>query len=79
MDTTKAAKRTREAYIPTTLAERSKDGKGLSHAAWLLDMVAEGRTKNDGQANRWLAWAQCLLNSGGVADLAQLKILNKFA
>lgn len=64
---------------PTRLA----DGKGLAHALYMLDRVAEaevdGKPMGENKAMRWLGYAQAMLVYEGFGALDAMKETNRAA
>lgn len=81
MDPKEAARKTLEVtgLNPLTYqVARNSNGMGTAHALWMLDEIING-SMSIGKANRWLAWAQCLLVSHHHASLEDVKTANKEA
>lgn len=57
----------------------SEKGDTPQHAMWLLSEVVNNEDMKNDKANRWLAWAQCLLTVYGFITLEDCKQINKEA
>lgn len=55
--------------------ERSQDGTGVNHAAWMLQQIEEGEVCGQ-KAHRWLGYAQAILVTSHYVDLEDCKRIN---
>ena len=78
MDTIKASCTILNTLGSAVKAEKNCDGKGINHATWMLEGIAEGYIQYD-KAQRWLGYAQGLLVSDGIMVLGEMKDINRKA
>jgi len=75
MDVRKAACSLINALESEVEAKRDDEGKGLSHAAWMLEGIEKGYIQHE-KAHRWLGYIQGLMVTNGVVTLKDVKSIN---
>ena len=58
--------------------EKDPDGTEMSHAAWMLQGIAQGYIQHE-KAHRWLGYAQAILVIQGPFTLEGMKTANREA
>lgn len=78
MNTQTAAVRLLEklAVPALNIARRNPEAKGVPHAVWMLEGIADGYVQYE-KAHRWLGYAQALLVCDGILTVYQAKEINR--
>lgn len=62
--------------VPGHHTKRSKDGRGIAHARWMLGEIETGDVEGE-KAHRWLGYAQAIIVQHYEATLEDVKRINE--